>query len=120
MLILSFLTILLFAVIAILGILPEQLIQILMPVIVWLAVGFVNWLKATLGAGGFGGTVLVTLVVPLLSLLLTWVTGLIVPGMDFWGTFFLGLIGVYINEVIKQWNQSVTGVQKSAKKDLVG
>jgi len=107
-------------VIAILGILPEQLIAILMPVVVWLASGFVNWLKATLGSEGFGGTVLVTLIVPLLSLLASWLAGLIVPDMSFWGLFFLGLIGVYINEVIKQWQQSVTGKQKKVKKNLIG
>jgi len=107
-------------IIAILGVLPEELIAILMPVVVWLATGFVNWLKATLGNSGFGGTVLVTLVVPLFSLLFTWVAGLIVPGINFWGAFFLGLIGVYINEVIKQWNQSRLGKQTKANKNLIG
>lgn len=107
-------------VLAVIGILPDELIALLMPVIVWLATGFVNWLKATLGNSGFGGTVLTTMVVPALSLLLSFLGSLISPDLSFWQLFALGLLSVFINEVVKQWDQSVKGTQTNANKDLIG
>lgn len=114
------LTTLIIAVVLLAGVLPEELIAILMPVVVWVASGFVNWLKAKLGTSGFGGTVLVTLVVPILSLVLSWLASLILPDMNFWLLFFLGLLSVFINEVIKQWQQSLKGQQTKANKNLIG
>ena len=103
------------------GIDPNQIIVLILPLIVWLATWFVNWAKSKLGTSGFSGTVLVTLIVPLLS----WVSVEIftyISGYEgnFWGLFGLGLLGTFVNEVIKQWKQSATGNQSAAKKELVG
>ena len=99
---------------------PEQLIEILVPVIVWLAAGFVNWLKAKLGTTGFGGTVLITLVVPVLSLAASYVATLINPELSFLPMFLLGLLSVFVNELIKQWQQSLKKQQTKANTNLIG
>lgn len=118
---LTFLFMLMIAMIAVIAqVTPNQLIEILVPVVVWVAAGFVNWLKAKLGTSGFGGTVLVTLVVPILSLAATYLASLINPNLSFWPTFFFGLLGVVINEVIKQWKQTLTKTQTKADKNLIG
>lgn len=100
---------------------PNSIITLVLPLVVWLATWFVNWAKAKLGQGGFSGTVLVSMVVPLLS----WAAAEIysyLAGVEgnFWTLFGLGLLGTFVNEVIKQWKQSATKTQTAAKKELVG
>lgn len=100
---------------------PDFLIAVLMPLLVWLATWFVNWLKTKLGPGGFSGTVLVTFVVPVLS----WLSAEIFTYLtnyegSFWGLFGLGLVGTFVNEMVKQWKQSATNSQTPAKADLIG
>lgn len=49
------------------------------------------------------GWIIVMLVVPLLSLLITWVSGLLAnTGLTFWEQFGYGLLAVFINELFKQ------------------
>ena len=101
-------------------IIPSQLIEILVPVIVWLASGLVNWLKTKLGVEGFGGTILVTLVVPVLSLAASYIATLIKPELSFLPMFLFGLLAVFVNELIKQWQQTLKGTQTKADKNLIG
>ena len=100
---------------------PNEIIVLVLPLVVWLATWFVNWAKAKLGTGGFSGTVLVSLVVPLLSWaaaeIYAYISG---SNGNFWTLFGLGLLGTFINEVVKQWKQSATKTQTPTKKELVG
>ncbi len=49
------------------------------------------------------GWIIIMLVVPLLSLLITWVSGLLAnTGLTFWEQFGYGLLAVFINELFKQ------------------
>lgn len=100
---------------------PADIIALLVPVVVWLASAFVNWFKAFLGSQGFSGTVLVTLVVPILSFgAAELYSYLAKPDLSFWVIFGLGLLGNFINEVVKQWSQTATKTQTAAKTKLIG
>ncbi len=100
---------------------PNQLIVMILPLVVWLAAWFVNWAKHKLGSGGFSGTVLVTFVVPILSWGAAEIFSLLTQYQgNFWALFGLGLLGTFINEIVKQWKQTAKKVQKPAKKELVG
>lgn len=104
-----------------LAIAPNELIAILMPIIVWLVSALVNWLKSILGTQGFSGTILVTIIVPVLSLVAAWIAELLLkPDLNFWILFGLGLLGVFVNEFIKQWKQTVSGKQTATKTNLIG
>lgn len=110
---------LIFGVIA--GILPSELVALIVPVVVWLATTAVNWVKAKLGSGGFGGTVVVTLIVPALSLAVAWITeALLNPGLSYWVLVGLGVLGTFFNEFIKQWTQTFKGIQSSSSPKLSG
>lgn len=91
----------------------NQLSVILLPIIVWLAGIVVNWLKIKFtSTGGFGGTIFVTLLVPISSYLASLVYDLLLnPDLPFLSLFGLGLLGTFINELIKQWQQSISGNQ---------
>lgn len=118
---LSFLSamLLIFGVIA--GILPNDLVLLIVPVVVWLATTAVNWVKSKLGSGGFGGTVVVTLIVPALSLAVAWVAdALLNPGLSYWMLVGLGVLGTFFNEFIKQWTQTFKGTQTSSSPKLSG
>ena len=100
---------------------PNQLIAMILPLVVWLSTWFVNSAKDKLGKGGFSGTVLVTFVVPILSWGAAEVFSLLTNYQgNFWALFGLGLLGTFVNEIVKQWKQSATKTQKAAKKELVG
>ena len=113
-----------FAIIAIFMLLaldPNEFVVMLMPIVVWVATYAANWLKAKLGSSGFSGTVLVTLVVPILS----WVAAEIftlIQGSNgnFWTLFGLGLLGTFVNELVKQWKQTAAKEQTPTKNKLVG
>lgn len=102
-------------------IVPNDLVLLLVPVIVWLATTTVNWLKSKVSNGGFGGTVVVTLLVPLISLAAAWLADMALnPGISFWMLFALGILGTYFNELIKQWTQTFKGEQTRASTNLTG
>lgn len=110
-------------VITIATILPQDLIVLITPVIVWLATGFANWLKAVLSRdeGGFMGSVLVTMIVPIFTFFAALIVDeLAKPDLPFLVTFTLGFAGVFINELIKQWKQTKAGIQTKTKKALIG
>lgn len=90
-----------------------ELAVIVVPLIVWLAGVIVNWLKVKFtSTGGFGGAIFVTLIVPVLSYLATLIYDLLLnPDLPFLEIFGLGLLGTFVNEIIKQWKQSITGSQ---------
>lgn len=98
-------------------ILPQELVVILTPVVVWLATWAVNKLKAS----GISGFIIVGVIVPLLSASVAWLTGLLLnSGLSFWLLFGLGLLSVFVNEALKQLKQSVQNNQSKATKELVG
>lgn len=101
---------------------PNDLIVLLLPVIVWAATTAVNWVKDKVTqTGGFGGTVVVTLIVPVLSLLSAWIADqLLNPGLSFWLLVALGILGTFFNEFIKQWTQTFKGTQTKASTKLSG
>ena len=118
---LSFLiaVILIFGVIA--AILPNELVALIIPIVVWLATTAVNWVKSKLGTGGFGGTVVVTLIVPALSLAVAWIAeALLNPGLSYWALVGLGVLGTFFNEFIKQWTQTLKGTQTASSPKLSG
>ena len=105
------------------GINPNDLILLLVPVITWVASFAVNWLKSVIAKDktGFGGSVLVVMVVPIISFITAFIYDYLAnPNLDFWILFVVGLVGVFFNEVAKQWKQSNEGVQKKVKTKLIG
>ena len=118
---LSFLGAMLLTIGVIAGILPNDLVALIVPVAVWLATTAVNWIKSKLGSGGFGGTVVVTLIVPALSLGVAWIAeALLNPGLSYWMLVALGVLGTFFNEFIKQWTQTFKGTQTSSSPKLSG
>jgi len=85
---------------------PTELIVVLTPVVVYLAVQLFKVITPVLP-----GWVLVSIVVPIASALIAWITQLLSAGGDvgFWAQVVLGLLAVFINEIIKQINQARTG-----------
>lgn len=121
MLLSLFLTALITIGLVIAQIVPNDLVALLMPVVVWLATTVVNWLKSLVTGGGFGGTVVVTLIVPVLSLATAWIADqLLNPGLNFWLLVALGILGTFFNEFIKQWTQTFKGTQTKAATSLSG
>jgi hypothetical protein len=105
------------------GINPNDLILLLVPVVTWVASFAVNWLKSVIAKDktGFGGSVLVIMVVPIISFITAFVYDYLAnPQLDFWILFIVGLGGVFLNEVAKQWKQSNAGIQQKAKTKLIG
>lgn len=118
---LKFLSTMLLTIGVIAQILPNDLVALIVPVVVWLATTAVNWVKSKLGTGGFGGTVVVTLIVPALSLAVAWIAQqLLNPGLSYWMLVGLGVLGTFFNEFIKQWAQTFKGTQTSASPKLSG
>jgi hypothetical protein len=106
-----------------LGLSPEALVIILMPIITWLATGFFNWLKAQLSKSenGFGGLVLTGVLVPALSAIVAWIMEEAAnPDLGFWTLFSINLGATWLNEILKQAAQSFKGAQTKASKELIG
>ena len=73
------------------------LVLILTPVIVWLITAVIK----PFITGKFSGVIIVGVVVPVLSLLATWIGGMILPETN-WLQLVVGLLAVFIRELIKQ------------------
>lgn len=117
----SFLCTLAFALGIIAQIVPNDLVVLILPLVVWLATTAVNWIKDKVGSGGFGGTIVVTLIVPILSLLSAWVYQMLLnPSLKFWQLVALGVLGTFFNEIVKQWTQTFKGTQTSSSPKLSG
>ena len=93
----------------------EDILIVLAPIITWLAAFSANWIKAKLGKEGFNGMIAVSVVVPLASLIGGYVTKLIVPELNFWYLFLLSFVSTYINQFIKQYEQSRRNEQNSVE-----
>lgn len=99
----------------------DILISILTPIVVYLVTWLINLIKAKISNDtGIMGTILTTFFVPAISALAAWVGTLIQPDLNYWPLFGLGLLSVFVNEVLKQWKQSGTGEQTPADKKLIG
>ncbi|GJQ43999.1 MAG: hypothetical protein JETCAE03_34970 [Ignavibacteriaceae bacterium] len=83
-------------------VLPSEVIALLAPIVVFAATQFVKWVLPKLD-----GWIIVTIIVPLLSVIAAWLAQLIVP-VAFWPQVLLGLLAVFVAELIKQLGQLVT------------
>jgi hypothetical protein len=79
-----------------------DIIAALTPIAVFGAVQLVKFV-----VGRVPGWIVVTFVVPVLSLAVAYVPGLIVEGIGFWQHFGLGLLAVFVNEFYRQLKQAV-------------
>ena len=79
-------------------IIASELVAILTPLVVY----GVTWLIRKF-VPNVAGWFIVMFIVPLLSLGITWVTGLLGnPELTFWGQFAYGLLAVFVNELYIQ------------------
>ena len=79
-------------------IIAAEVVTILTPLVVY----GVTWLIRKF-VPNVAGWFIVMFIVPLLSLGITWVTGLLGnPELTFWGQFAYGLLAVFVNELLKQ------------------
>lgn len=79
---------------------PEDIVLALTPLIVYLVT-----LLITKALPDLSGWVVTGVIVPVLSLLVTWLSQLVVADYGFWPQVALGLVAVFINEAIKQFQQ---------------
>jgi len=87
-------------ILVVLQVLPTELIALLAPVVVFGVTYLVKWAIPKLP-----GWTVVSIVVPLLSVIVAWVAQLLVPGLSFLLQVVLGLLAVFINELIRQLQQ---------------
>lgn len=84
-------------------VLPTEVISLLAPLVVFGATQLVKWILPKLD-----GWIIVSIIVPLLSVIAAWVAQLINPALAFWSQVGLGLLAVFVAELIKQLGQLVT------------
>jgi len=89
----------------------DQILLALTPLITWFVGYLVNKIKAWITTKGINGTLFIGITFPIISLFGTWLTTLIVPGTSWLIGFLIGLGGVFINQILKQVGQSITGTQ---------
>jgi hypothetical protein len=87
-----------FAIIA--QIVPTEIVVLFAPLVIFAAAELVKWLLPKLP-----GWSIVSLIVPLLSLISAWLITAVVPGSTFWPTVLFGLLAVFVNELIRQLKQ---------------
>jgi len=92
---------LIFAVIA--QVLPSELIILLAPLVVFAVTYLIKWLIPKIP-----GWTIVSIIVPLFSVIAAWVAQMINPELSFWLQVGLGLISVFVAEIIKQLSQVLT------------
>lgn len=88
----------LFTVIA--QVVPLDIINLIVPIIVFAATALVRW-----GLPQLPGWTIVSVVVPLLSVVAAWVATLVIPESSFFLQVVLGLLAVFVNEILKQFRQ---------------
>ena len=81
-------------------ILPIEIINLLAPVIVWVAVQAFKWLLPKVP-----GWAILSIAVPALSALAAWLVSFISPESSFLLQVVLGLLSVFIAEIIRQFQQ---------------
>lgn len=77
--------------------LPEAVVAILMPLIVFGATALVKKLFAITN-----GAVIVSVVVPILSLAGAWIATILTPELSYWIFLGLNLISVFVSQVVIQ------------------
>jgi len=99
---------------------PQDLVALFIPIIVYLATALVNFLKKITTSTAFGGSMIVTFIVPILSFVVATIYNyMATPDLNFWIMFLLGFAGTFFKEMLKQWNQSTRGIQTPAKTHLL-
>ena len=78
----------------------EQIVLILTPLVVFGVTEFLKFILPKLS-----GWIIVSILVPLVSLAAAWVTSLTGVGGDFWAQTGVGLLAVFVNELIRQLRQ---------------
>lgn len=81
----------------------ETIILALTPILILAVTSLVTWLT-----GKIDGRIVIT-IVPILSLLASWITSMITPETPFWLQVGYGLIAVFLFEFIRRW----AGTKKS-------
>ncbi len=81
-------------------VLPLEIINLLAPVVVWVAVKAFKWLLPKVP-----GWTILSIVVPALSAVAAWIVSLISPESSFLLQVILGLLSVFIAEIIRQFQQ---------------
>jgi len=91
----------LIAIIAIIAqVLPIEIILLLAPIVVYAVTFVVRWALPKIP-----GWAIVSVVVPVLSAIVAWVATMINPEASFLLQVILGLLAVFVNELIKQFQQ---------------
>ena len=85
-------------------IIPLDIIMLIAPIIVFAATALVRW-----GLPQLPGWTIVSVVVPLLSVVAAWVATLVSPESSFFTQVVLGLLAVFVNEILKQFKQTGKG-----------
>jgi len=81
-------------------VLPIEIILLLAPIVVYAVTFVVKWALPKIP-----GWAIVSVVVPVLSAIAAWVATMVNPELSFWLQVGLGLISVFVNELIKQFQQ---------------
>lgn len=84
----------------------EQLLTIITPLVVYGVVELVKWILPKVS-----GWVIVSCIVPLLSALATFATEWFTGASGFWPQFVVGLLAVFVNELIRQLRQATPSTQ---------
>ena len=96
-------------------ILPTEIITLLTPLILFGCTALVKWLYPKMP-----GWLILSVVVPVLSVLAALIVTLIIPGLGFFIHVALGLLSVFVAELIRQFqqgnNKNTEPVKKMAKK----
>jgi len=87
-----------FAIIA--QVLPIEIILLLAPIVVYAVTFVVKWAIPKIP-----GWAIVSVVVPVLSAIAAWVATMVNPEASFILQVFLGLLAVFVSELIKQFQQ---------------
>lgn len=78
----------------------EQIILILTPLIVFLVTELVKYLLPKVS-----GWIVISIFVPIVSLVAAWVSSMVISGDNFWAQAGIGLLAVFVNELIRQLKQ---------------
>jgi hypothetical protein len=79
-----------------------EIILAFTPLVVFFATQAVKW-----ALGKVSGWVVVTIIVPALSLIVAWVSGLVIGELNLFPQVGVGLLAVFINELYRQLKQAV-------------
>jgi len=81
-------------------VLPIEIINLLAPLVVWAAVQAFKWALPKVP-----GWAILSVVVPVLSALAAWIATLIAPESSFVLQVVLGLLSVFVAELVRQFGQ---------------